>query len=253
MANIVAVANQKGGVGKSTSASNLAAELALRGKKVLLVDGDSRRTATRILIKPVNITRSLADVLLPRENEQVSLSDVVMKTQVEGLDLIPSTVQLASYDREGYGALFRLRDFLRKAKGYDYIFIDTPPNLGLLVSAALAAATQVLICVQAEPEAFAGINDLLQLIRVAQESNRKLKVLGAVCTLYDARVSISSEIYDALKKQFKGHTFETIIHRQAKLSECPAAHKPIQLHAPKSRGSLEYAQLADEIQKLLER
>jgi len=230
----------------------LSAALALRGKKVLMVDGDSRRTATRILVKPSEVRMSLADVLLPRDEQPVALDDVIMRTQVAGLDLIPSTVHLANFDREGLNALMRLKDFLQRARRrYDFAIIDTPPNLGLLASAALAASDYIIIAVQAEPEAFVGIGDLLQLIRVAKASNKRLEILGALCTMYDGRTTVSREIYEALKEKFEGRTFATIIERQVRLSECPSVHQPIQLYAPKSRGAEQYGELADEILKLL--
>lgn len=250
----LAIANQKGGVGKSTTSANLAAELALRGEKVLLIDGDSRRTATRIVARPGEAKTSLADVLLPPDGRPSSLDEVVMKTQVVGLDLVPATVQLANFDREGYSALLRLKEFLTGARRrYDFAVIDTPPNLGMLVSATMAAVDHVIVCVQAEPEAFAGIGDLLQLIKVAQASNRRLSVLGALCTMYDARTSVGPQVYEALRKQFPGRTFQTIIDRQVRISECPSVHQPIQLHAPKSRGARQYGELAAEILRLLKK
>lgn len=249
----LALANQKGGVGKSTSAAMLACELALCGKRVLLVDGDSRRTATSIIVKPSEVKTSLADVLLPREGRPAKLDDVVMPTQIEGLHLVPSTVQVASFDREGYEALLRMKEFLQTAqRRYDYAIVDTPPNLGMLVSATMAAVNYVVVCVQAEPEAFKGISDLMQLIRVAKTSNKRLEILGALCTMYDARTSVSQQVYAALKNQFPGRTFETKIDRQVRLSECPSVHQPIQLHAPKSRGAEQYGQFAAEMLEILE-
>lgn len=248
----IAIANQKGGVGKSTTASCLAAALAMRGKKVLLIDGDSRKTATRIVVKPSEVKRSLADVLLPPNGEPARLDEVVIRTQVEGLDLVPATVQLANFDREGYSSLLRMKEFLDQAKRrYDFALVDTPPTLGMLVSATMAAVNYVIVAVQAEPEAFDGIGDLLQLIKVAKTSNRRLEILGALCTMYDGRTSVSPQVYEGLKKKFPGRTFETVIDRQVRLSECPAVHKPIQLHAPHTRGAQQYGELADEILKIL--
>jgi chromosome partitioning protein len=248
----IAIANQKGGVGKSTTAACESAALALRGKKVLLVDGDSRKTATRIMVRPSEIKSSLADVLLPANGSPAKLEDVVIRTQVENLDLVPATIQLANFDREGYSALLRMKDFLDQAKRrYDFAIIDTPPTLGMLVSATMAAVNYVIVAVQAEPEAFDGIGDLLQLIKVAKTSNRRLEILGALCTMYDGRTSVSPQVYDGLKKQFPGRTFKTVIDRQVRLSECPAVHKPIQLHAPNTRGAQQYGELADEILAIL--
>lgn len=255
---IIAIANHKGGVGKTTTAAALASEFALRGFRVLLIDGDPQANATEIFLNPAEheISHTLADVIVtPKKDSQaeageprVRMKDVIIETDVPGLKLIPATIQLARFDQETPMAVGRLKRCLREVEDdFDFTFLDTPPHLGMLLSAALAATQYVIVPVQSAPASLRGLTDLVDAIDEARGVNEDIRILGVVCTLLDKRTNIGPEIFGALKEQFKGKTFETAINQQVNLCECPALHKPIQLYAPGSRGAIQYAALADEI------
>jgi chromosome partitioning protein len=242
---IVAVANQKGGVGKSTTAASLATELAIREYETLLIDADPQSNATQIFLAPEQVKTSLADVLI---GAGASITEKRVTTEVEHLDIVPATLSLANFDREPALSVTKLRTALRDlGDSYDFIIIDTPPNFGLLLTTALTAATHVLIPVQAAPFALTGLQDLMSVVKNAQDLNEGLQVLGTVCTLYDTRTSVSGASYRALTEMMPDKSFETIIHRQTKLEEAPSMHQPIQLYAPSSRGAEQYAALTDEV------
>lgn len=241
----IAIANQKGGVGKSTTAAMLATELALREYETLIIDADPQANATQIFLSPEQIQVSLADVLLGPER---SVVETRMTTEVPHLDIVPATLALANFDREPALSVTKLRSALRDlGTAYDFCLIDTPPNFGLLLTAALTAATHVLIPVQASPFALNGLQDLLGVIRKATELNEGLQVLGAVCTIYDTRVSVAGASYRALTEMMPDKALETIIHRATKLEEAPSMHQPIQLYAPNNRACEQYSQLCDEV------
>jgi chromosome partitioning protein len=242
---IIAVANQKGGVGKSTSAASLATELAIREYETLLIDADPQSNATQIFLAPEQVKTSLADVLI---GGGASITEKRITTEIEHLDIVPATLSLANFDREPALSVTKLRTALRDlGDSYDFIIIDTPPNFGLLLTTALTAATHVLIPVQAAPFALTGLQDLMSVVKNAQDLNEGLKVLGTVCTLYDTRTSVSGASYRALTEMMPDKIFETIIHRQTKLEEAPSMHQPIQLYAPNSRGAEQYATLTEEV------
>jgi chromosome partitioning protein len=246
----IAIANQKGGVGKSTTAAVLATELALRDFETLIIDADPQANATEIFLAPESVQTSLADVIIGGEGGRLasSITQKRVTTEIPHLDIIPATLALANFDREPALSVTKLRTAIRDlGDAYDFAIIDTPPNLGLLLTAALTAASHVLIPVQAAPFALTGLRDLLQVIENARELNDNLVVLGTVCTLYDTRTSVSGASFRALTQMLPDKTFETIIHRQTKLEEAPSMHQPIQLYAPNSRGAEQYSALADEV------
>ncbi|HEX8073100.1 MAG TPA: ParA family protein [Pyrinomonadaceae bacterium] len=246
---VIAVANQKGGVGKSTTAACVATELALREYTTLLIDADPQANATQIFLDPENVTDSLADVILGGGSEPAhSIREKRVTTAIPHLHLVPAKLQLANFDRENPLAIIKLRTAVREVSDrYDFVIIDTPPNLGLLLTAALTAATHVLIPIQAAPFALSGYDDLMDAIKGAQGVNERLAILGAVCTMYDTRVAVSGKTLKSIQEKAKERLFKTIIHRQTKLEESPSMHQPIQLYAPNSRGAELYSELTDEI------
>ena len=253
---IIAIANQKGGVGKTTTTASLATELAILGHRTLIIDADPQANATRFFLTPDAVTTCLSNVLLSNvQHKPSSIRDERLTTVIEGLDIIPATISLAKFEREPAVAMKALRSALREVSNdYEFVLVDTPPNFGLLLSAALMAANYVLIPAQAAPFALAGLNDLLQVINDIRDLNENLKVLGAVCTLYDARTRISklslNKLQD-LSREIGLHIFETIINKDTKLEASSDSNKPIQLYEPASRGAEEYSKLAVEMLELL--
>jgi chromosome partitioning protein len=249
---IIAIANQKGGVGKTTTASSLSAELAISGYRTLLIDADPQGNATKMFLREDGIKTSLAEVLISSPNQpSATIKEKRLTTVLEGLDIIPATITLANFDREPPLSIKKLRMVLKDiSDDYDFVIIDTPPNFGLLLSTALIASDYVLIPVQAAPFALSGLGDLLTVIEDSKQLNEKLEVLGAVCTRYDARTKISKESFRKLVEMSETKrffVFETIINQDTKLEASPDANQPIQLFAPESRGADEYEKLGLEL------
>lgn len=241
----IAIANQKGGVGKSTTAAVVATELALREYETLIIDADPQANATQIFLDPEHVTVSLSEVII---GDGSPITEKRMTTEIPHLDIVPATLALANFDREPALSVTKLRTALRDlGSNYDFCIIDTPPNFGLLLTAALTAATHVLIPVQAAPFALAGLSDLLQMFDKARELNEGLTILGAVCTIYDTRTAVAGASFKALTEMLPDKTFEQIIHRTTKLEESPSMHQPIQLYAPASRAVEQYSALTDEL------
>ncbi len=245
----IAIANQKGGVGKSTTAAMVATELAMREYETLLIDADPQANATQIFIAPELVQVSLADVVI---GAGYPIAERRMTTEVPHLDIVPATLALANFDRENALSVTKLRSALREiGNAYDFVIIDTPPNFGLLLTAALTAAHYVLIPVQAAPFALSGLSDLLQVIENARELNEGLAILGAVCTIYDTRTGVAGASFKGLTEKLPEKTFEAIIHRTTKLEEAPSMHQPIQFYAPNSRAAEQYSALPEEMLKRL--
>jgi chromosome partitioning protein len=249
MARIIAVVNQKGGVGKTTTAMNLAAHLSEMGKFVLLVDMDPQGNATSGLGKSLTDLESGVYEALARQKR---VHDVIIHTTHDGLRLLPATQNLAGANIELVDMErreFQLLELLEEVKhAYDYIIIDCPPSLGLLTINSLVAADQLLIPVQAEYYALEGLGQLLKTIQLVQEHIKpELSILGAVLTMFDKRTKLSGDIMDELYKYFPDTIFRSVIPRTVRLAEAPSFGQTILQYDPKGKGSRAYERLAREI------
>lgn len=249
MARIIAIANQKGGVGKTTTSVNLASCVAAAGRRVLLIDADPQGNATSGLGVDKNcIDVSTYDVFI---NER-EMADAVRPTMIDTLWLAPANIELAGAEVELVTMMAReqvLKNALRSVRdGYDYIFIDCPPSLGLLTLNALNAADTLLVPIQCEFYALEGLSQLMNTVRLVRKNlNPALDVEGVVLTMFDSRTNLSVQVVEEVKKFFRNKVYETIIPRSVRLSEAPSFGLPIIRYAPRSSGAAAYTALAEEL------
>ena len=249
MPKVIAIANQKGGVGKTTTAINLSACIAYKGKRVLIIDIDPQGNTTSGLgVDKKEINKSIYDVLINDEN----IENVILDTVVENLKLCPSNIQLAGAEIELVSVISRETRIKRVLEGikhnYDFIIIDCPPSLGLLTINSLTAADTILVPIQCEYYALEGLSQLMDTVKLVQKHlNPSLDVEGVVLTMFDARTNLSIQVVDEVKRYFRNKVYRTIIPRNVRLSEAPSYGLPIILYDPKSKGAECYLDLAEEV------
>jgi chromosome partitioning protein len=246
---VLAIANQKGGVGKTTTAINLAAAFARKGLRTLLLDLDPQANSSISFLDPVLVEHSAYEMIMDGSG---GLEQFIYPTPVAGLFMIPARINLAKLEAKLVGdfdAPFRLKDRLEPLRSrYQCIVIDTPPTLGLITVNALVAATHVLIPIQSSYFALEGTDDLLETIeKVKARPNPNLQVLGVVVTLHDKRTTLAREVHEHIRRVFGAKTFETVITKSVRLEESPAYKESIFTFAPQSSGANEYAKLCDEV------
>ena len=249
MSRVFAIANQKGGVGKTTTSINLGASLAILEKKILLIDADPQANCTSGLgFELRSIERSIYDAL----TDDVDPKDIILKTETDGLDIVPSHIDLVGAEIELLnvdGREYRLKSFISKVRDmYDYIIIDCSPSLGLLTVNALTAADAVIIPVQCEYFALEGLGKLLNTVKMIQARlNPELQIEGFLLTMYDSRLRLSNQVVEQVRQHFQDMVFKTLILRNIRLSEAPSYGKPVIEYDAASNGAVNYLNLAKEI------
>ena len=250
MGKVISIANQKGGVGKTTTSVNISTILAKKGKKVLMIDTDPQGNATSGLGIDKNVNFSIYDVII----NDVEIDNTIQQTMVKNLEVCPSNINLAGAevelvsmeDRE-----YKLKEKIDSQKDkYDYIIIDCPPSLGLITLNAFTASDSVLIPVQCEYYALEGLGQLLNTIQLVQEHlNENLQIEGALLTMFDARTNLSNQVVREVNKYFENKVYKTVIPRNVKLSEAPSYGMPISIYDPRSKGAKSYDKFVKEFLK----
>ena len=250
MGKIISVANQKGGVGKTTTSITLSSMLAQKNKKVLLIDADPQGNATSGVGVEKNIEKSVYDILV----EETTVNEIVKETKIKNLKLCPSNINLAGAEVELVSMMSReqrLKEKLEEVKEeYDYIIIDCPPSLGLITLNAFTASNSVLIPIQCEYYALEGLGQLINTINLVKKHlNKALEVEGALLTMYDIRTNLSNQVVNEVKKYFGDKVYKTVIPRNVKLSEAPSYGMPITIYDSKSKGAKSYDKFVKEFLK----
>lgn len=250
MGKIIAVANQKGGVGKTTTAITLSAILAKKGKKVMLIDADPQGNATSGVGIEKEMEKSVYELLV----EDTKIEEVLQNSKIKNLKVCPSNINLAGAEVELVSMMSReqrLKEKLEEIKNdFDYIIIDCPPSLGLITLNAFTAANSVLIPIQCEYYALEGLGQLINTINLVKKHlNKNLEIEGALLTMYDIRTNLSNQVVKEVKKYFGDKVYKTVIPRNVKLSEAPSYGMPITVYDPKSKGAKNYEKFAKELIK----
>ncbi len=251
MGKIISVANQKGGVGKTTTSVNLSTLLAKRGKKVLLIDSDPQGNATSGVGANKNLELSVYDLII---SDEIDTKQIIQKTEIKNLYICPSNINLAGAEVELVSMMsreYRMKEKLDEIKDdYDYIIIDCPPSLGLITLNALTASNSVLIPVQCEYYALEGLGQLLNTINLVKKHlNKALEIEGALLTMYDIRTNLSNQVVKEVNNYFENKVYKTVIPRNVKLSEAPSYGMPISVYDPRSKGAKSYDKFVKEFLK----
>lgn len=251
MTKVISIFNQKGGVGKTTTNVNLCAALALKGKKVLSIDIDPQGNSTSGFgVNKNELEYTIYDVLI----EDYDINKIICKTEIDNLDLVPANIQLAGAEIELTNTKLREKTLKEKINlidnKYDFVIIDCPPSLGLLSLNALTASNTVLIPIQCEYYSLEGVGQLIDTVKLVRKNlNPKLDIEGVLLNMFDGRTNLSVQVVEEVKKYFKDKVYRTVIPRSVRLAEAPSFGQPIMIYDEKSKGSIAYTKLAEEIIK----